>query len=50
MVVTTVVTAGVRGVDENPNRAGGSTGARRPSGDPSKLPDAAVTRNRSVAP
>ena len=50
MVVTTSVTDGRRGVEENPNRQGGSTGARAPRGMPSSAPVMAVTACTSVAP
>ena len=50
IVVVTDVTEGVRGVDENPNRHGGSTGASDPRGSPSNDPEAEVTSRRSVAP
>ena len=50
MVVTTLVTPGARGVEENPNRHGGSTGASRPRSAPSNVPLSEVTALRSVAP
>ena len=50
MVVTTSVTEGRRGVEENPNRQGGSTGRSSPRSAPSKVPSSPVTARTSVAP
>ena len=48
-VVTTVVTDGARGVEENPKRHGGSTRANSPRSTPSKRAVSEVTARRSVA-
>ena len=46
----TLVTDGRFGVEENPKRQGGSTGASAPSGTPRQLPVSAVTSWTDVAP
>ena len=49
-VVTTAVTVGRLGVEENPNRQGGSTGVSAPRSVPSKAPATDVTAQEPVAP
>src|SRR5690606_6278999 len=50
IVVTTSVREGRRGVEEKPNRAGGSTAVSVPRSAPSSRADTDVTARTSVAP
>ena len=47
-VETTLVTEGVRGVEEKPNLVGGSTGASDPRLFPARVPEAVSMRCRST--